>query len=141
MNNNIVYSDSLSNKDQNHIFNILYDNAYEKLGLNSDNNGSFSFTIKDNDDNLKAAIEGFSYYGCCYIDLLAVVKEHRGKGYATQLINKTHELAKNRNCLFMVVGTMDFEAKPFYEKLGFEVEFIRNGFEKESKMYFLRKEL
>jgi hypothetical protein len=36
---------------------------------------------------------------------------------------------------------MDWEALPFYQKLGYEVEFTREGFQKNSKMYFLRKEL
>ena len=35
---------------------------------------------------------------------------------------------------------MDFEAKPFYEKLGYKVEFERKGYDKNTSFYFLRKD-
>lgn len=65
----------------------------------------------------------------------------RGNGYASKLIQKAENLARMRGCLFMAVNTMDFEARPFYEKHGFKVEFVREGFEKGAEMFFLRKEL
>ena len=34
---------------------------------------------------------------------------------------------------------MDWEALDFYKNLGYDVEFVREGFEKESKMYLLQK--
>ena len=37
---------------------------------------------------------------------------------------------ENRGCTFATVNTMDWEALPFYQKLGYEVECIRDGFEK-----------
>ena len=58
-----------------------------------------------------------------------------------QLMQKAEEIARKRDCLFMTVNTMDFEARPFYEKHGYTVEFTRSGFEKNSVMYFLRKAL
>ncbi len=54
---------------------------------------------------------------------------------------KAEELARKRKCFFIAVNTMDFEAKPFYEKHGFKVEFEMKGFQADSIMYFLRKEL
>jgi ribosomal protein S18 acetylase RimI-like enzyme len=42
---------------------------------------------------------------------------------------------------FVTLTTMDWEALPFYRKLGYEVEFVREGYEKNSKMYALRKNL
>src|SRR5690348_12670369 len=42
---------------------------------------------------------------------------------------------------FIAVNTMDFEALGFYIKLGFTVEIERKGFDKNSSMFFLRKDL
>jgi ribosomal protein S18 acetylase RimI-like enzyme len=39
------------------------------------------------------------------------------------------------------VNTMDWEAKPFYESLGYTVEFERKGYDLNSIAYFLRKNL
>jgi ribosomal protein S18 acetylase RimI-like enzyme len=47
---------------------------------------------------------------------------------------------RTMNQTFSTVNTMDWEALDFYKKLGYEVEFERHGFLKDSIFYFLRKE-
>lgn len=42
---------------------------------------------------------------------------------------------------FITLNTMDWEALLFYEKLGYAIEFIRAGYDKDSKMFMLRKNL
>ncbi len=98
----------------------------------------FAFTIEEN-EKLQGAISGFTYYGCLYIDTLWLAPALRNKGLGTQLIQKSEELAKREHCRFVTVNTMDWEALPFYKKLGYNVEFVRNGYEKNSKLYFLKK--
>jgi GNAT superfamily N-acetyltransferase len=136
----IIYQDELTPAHNKIIIEGLNSNAYRHKELGK-NNGSFSFTIESSNGQFEAGISGFHYYGCFYIDLLFVAEQARGKGYGSKLMQKAENLARERGCLFMAVNTMDFEAKPFYEKHGFSIEFTREGFEKESKMYFLRKEL
>lgn len=92
-------------------------------------------------DEISGGICGYIYYGCLYIDELWIDTPLRGQGYGSQLINKSIELAKNENCLFCTVNTMDWEAKDFYLKLGFEVEFVRTGYLNNSVKYMLRKNL
>lgn len=138
---NIIYCDELSDKNKKKALNILRKNANEKADFVAKNNGSFAFVFEDDNKTAQAFIEGYCYYSCCYIDLLATEENARNNGYANRLLQKAESLARERKCLFMAVNTMDFEARPFYEKHGFKVEFVREGFEKKSKMYFLRKEL
>lgn len=54
---------------------------------------------------------------------------------------EAEKIGRERLCTFAAVDTMDWEALPFYEKLGYSVEFVRKGFENESKMFMLRKNL
>ena len=140
MDNKIIYQDELNPEHKKAIIDGLNHNAYIKRKLGQ-NNGSFSFVIENADGELKAGISGFYYYGCFHIDLLFVAGESRGKGYGSNLMQKVEELAHTKGCLFMSVHTMDFEAKPFYEKHGFEIDFVCEGFEKNSKMYRLKKKL
>ncbi len=58
-----------------------------------------------------------------------------------QLMLEAEKIGKERNALFATVNTIDWEALPFYQKLGYDVEFTREGYEKKSKMFFLRKSL
>ncbi len=39
------------------------------------------------------------------------------------------------------IEAMDWEALPFYQKLGYSIEFVREGYNRASKMYMLRKKL
>ena len=65
----------------------------------------------------------------------------RGEGYGEQLLMKAEDFGREKNCSFSTLDTMDFEAKDFYVKFGYEVEFERKGFDKDSTMYMLRKQL
>ena len=56
-------------------------------------------------------------------------------------MQEAETLGKKEGCNFATVNTMDWEALHFYEKLGYMIEFVREGYQKNSKMYFLRKEL
>lgn len=54
---------------------------------------------------------------------------------------KAEAVGKARLCTFATVHTMDWEALPFYLKLGYSVEFTRTGYQHYSKMFLLRKAL
>lgn len=102
---------------------------------------SFGFFVRDSEEKACGGIKGASFYGCLYIDSLYLVPSLRGKGWGKKLVEASERLGRERGCLFVSVTTMDWEALPFYQKLGYEVEYVRGGYEKESKMFLLRKEL
>lgn len=67
------------------------------------------------------------FFAEIYIDELVVKEAHRGKGIGTGLVNTVLEYYKdcgfnNINCC-----TNEFQAPQFYEKCGFELEFVRNN--------------
>lgn len=102
---------------------------------------SFAFLIKDSAKAILAGAKGVSLYGCLYVDLLWVVPELRHQGLGSKLIHACEKLGRERGCAFVTLTTMDWEALPFYQKLGYAIEFVREGYEKNSKMYLLRKSL
>lgn len=51
------------------------------------------------------------------------------------------QLGMENNCRFSSVNPMDWEAKDFYIKLGYKVEFERTGYDNDSTFYFLKKSL
>ncbi len=101
----------------------------------------FAFLIKDSKDAVLAGATGTTFYGCLYIDTLWVHPDFRHKEWGTQLIHEAEKLGKKRKCTFATVTAMDWEALSFYQKLGYKIEFERTGYEKDSKMYILRKPL
>jgi len=77
--------------------------------------------------------------GQLHIKTLLVNKENRSKGVGTKLIQKAFEFGKENGCTFAFVETMDFQALSFYQKLGFKIDFIRDGYSKNSSLYYLSR--
>ena len=139
MKEKITFTKLPSSKDIEFLSNNLSNYAFEKKSLFPIE--SFAFFIHDENENTIGGINGHLFYGCLYIDQLFILKEHRSKGLGKILMDKTEKHAMDNRCLFMSVNTMDWEAEDFYKKCGFKVEFERKGFEKNSSMIFLRKDL
>lgn len=56
-------------------------------------------------------------------------------------MTEAETIGYKRSCTFATVATMDWEAPPFYQKLGYAIEFVREGYENNSQLYMLRKKL
>ncbi|WP_342270241.1 GNAT family N-acetyltransferase [Rickettsia endosymbiont of Orchestes rusci] len=136
----IVYADEMDKNHESIIIEAFNKDAREKKGLEGDIK-SFSFSCFDKDKNFIAGISGMSSWGGFYIRSLFVNEDIRDRNYGTLLIEKAEDLARERGCNFIHLITMDWQAKPFYEKLGYKVEFTRHGYEKDSILYSLRKDL
>lgn len=135
----ISYSDMLKPGEDEVLFEGLNFEAFRAKGLKPIK--TFAFLIKDEKNEVLGGIKGVTYYGCLFIDTLWVSADLRGKGWGTKLMHAAEKLGRERKCTFSTLSTMDWEGKLFYEKLGYQLEFLREGYEKDSKMYFMRKNL
>ncbi|CAL8122622.1 unnamed protein product [Orchesella dallaii] len=85
---------------------------------------------------------GSIVYGSIYTDQLWVHPDYRGKGLGKMLMEKVHQLGKRKQCTLATVGTMSFQgAQKFYESLGYQVEFVRDGYVNGATMIYLKKYL
>lgn len=121
------------------IFDGIADEAFKKKGMARIE--PFRILVKDAKQSLHGGAIGITYYGCLYIDMLWVDETVRNQGFGRKLVEAAEKIARDKNCTFATLGTMDWEALPFYQKLGYEIEFVREGYENESKLYMLRKKL
>jgi ribosomal protein S18 acetylase RimI-like enzyme len=134
----IIYDAHPSQEKTDLLTNKLSEIASQKKGMSPIRD--YAFFLMQN-DQIMGGICGCMYYGCLYIDELWIDASLRGRGFGTQLVNCVVDLAIDKKCLFCTVNTMDWEAKDFYLKLGFEIEFVRRGYLHNSTMYMLRKNL
>ncbi|CZL18889.1 TPA: GNAT family N-acetyltransferase [Legionella pneumophila] len=100
----------------------------------------FACFIRDADNSIIGGCSGGTLYGGLHIDNLWVSEPIRHQGWGTKLMQAALRYGNEKGCAFATVNTMDWEAIEFYKKLGFELEFERHGFQKNSIFYFLRKE-
>lgn len=101
----------------------------------------FAFFIRDEHNKIHGGCNGVNLYGALHIDQLWVSESLRGLGFGTQLMHAAERWGREHHCTLSTVNTMDWEALEFYKKFGYEIEFERRGFLKDSVFYFLRKNL
>lgn len=99
-------------------------------------------SLKDEDSKLVGALYGYTIYGGSFIDMLWVDPPYRKNGHGKNLVLFFEEEIKKQGCKFINVTSMSFwNSFPFYEKLGYKIEFVREGYDRDFKMYSLVKNL
>lgn len=132
-------SESVPESLEKMLFTGLNQNAKLCKGMNPIR--TFSVIIKDDAQNPVGGVSGMTYYGCLYVDMLWLDPSIRNLRLGSKLMQEAEKIARTRSCTFATVNTMDWEALPFYQKLGYEIEFVRKGYEKDSSKYMLKKSL
>ena len=64
---------------------------------------------------------GQAWGGWLHISYLWVDEAVRGKGWATRLMDQAEAYARERGCHAVELDTHSFQARPFYERRGYEV--------------------
>src|SRR3989338_8222104 len=86
--------------------------------------------LRNREKKIIAGFEGSTYWGWLNIRLLWVSKDLRGE-----------EIAKERKCFSAVVDTFSFQARGFYEKLGYKIFGKLDDFPPGETRYYLSKQL
>jgi uncharacterized protein YndB with AHSA1/START domain/GNAT superfamily N-acetyltransferase len=73
-------------------------------------------------------VVGRTWGECCELQQLWVHPAHRGTGMGTRLVKLFEERAIARGCSTFYLETFSFQARPFYERLGYEAKFEIRGF-------------
>lgn len=80
-----------------------------------------------------------TYWQVFSIEMLWVDESLRGMGIGRQLMLDAEAAARRHNCRFMHVDTMSFQARGFYEKLGFQLFGALTGYPNGMERYYLQK--
>ena len=135
----LEHHDSIPTEYEKILFREISQDAFRAKGLPPIQ--SLSVFIKDEKQKIVGGVTGVTFYGSLYVDMLWMDKALRHQGWGTRLMQEAEKIGKERGSSFATVNTMDWEALPFYQKLGYSIEFTREGYEKGSKMFMLRKNL
>ena len=74
-----------------------------------------------------------------FVELLAVAEAHRGGGHGAALMAEAEKIARAHGCLGIWLDTFAFQARGFYEKLGFELFGTLEDHPVGQRRFFLRK--
>src|SRR5580704_2555104 len=102
----------------------------------------FVLTIKaPGSDEILGGLLAVSYWGSFYISDVVVPETARRQGLGAELMRQAEQEARARGCRHMWLDTFEFQARPFYERLGFEVFGRLDGLAPFFPRYFMKKTL
>ncbi len=102
----------------------------------------FVLTIKaPGSDEILGGLVALSFWGSFYISDVVAPEKTRGQGLGSELMRLAEQEARARGCLHMWLDTFEFQARSFYERLGFEVFGQLEGLAPFFPRYFMKKTL
>lgn len=107
---------------------------------------AFGVFARDGEGSILGGSEAFLIGRTVYVNRVWVADEHRGYGLGRTIMSHLEQEARRRDAGLIWLETLDFQAKPFYEKLGFHVfaeldhaPLVRG--DTPARSYFLKKPL
>lgn len=80
-----------------------------------------SIFLRDERGAILGGAVGHVWGGWLDLSLLWVAEPLRGQGYGKKLLEAAEDEARAQGCKGVFLTTFSFQAKPFYERLGYEV--------------------
>lgn len=100
-----------------------------------------SVYAKDDDGQVVAGLTAVTWGNWLSIDWLWVAESQRGSGLGRQVMLAAEQQAMARGCRYARVDTFSFQARPFYQKLDYQVQMTLENYPLEHQCYFLTKTL
>lgn len=118
-----------------------------RLGLNTYNSKfydvdairSIGVFIRDEQGRKLAGLTGSTTGSWLRIDMLWVSEALRGQGAGSKLMLAAEQEARDRGCRYAQVDTASFQARPFYEKLGYTLRLTLANYMDHHQRHYLTK--
>jgi GNAT superfamily N-acetyltransferase len=123
---------------------VLEDRLYEyNVEQTRSHDGKWlSIFVRDDKGEIVAGLHGWTWCGACKVMSLWVRKDLRRQKYGSRLLDAAEQEARARGCEQILLDTFSFQAPLFYQKLGYEVIGVVDGFPRRPHSeYHLRKML
>ena len=97
--------------------------------------------LTDADGGHVGGLWGKTVYDGLFVELLGVPEPRRGQGYGIALMQEAERIARDHGCVGIWLDTFEFQARGFYEKLGFTLFGTLEDHPVGSRRYFMSKRL
>ena len=103
--------------------------------------GHLGILIKDDAGQTVGGLTAWWYYNWMFIELLFVPEHLRGQDLGTQVMAKAEAYAREHGMTGIWLDTFSFQARGFYEKLGYKVFGELPDYPDGHSRFFLQKQL
>ncbi|AXN40825.1 GNAT family N-acetyltransferase [Peribacillus butanolivorans] len=97
--------------------------------------------LKDDNGTVRGGILSEICWNWLEIHTFMIDEEIRKSGYGTKVLLEAEKIALEKECDFIKVDTLSFQALDFYKKNGYQVFGSIDNVGREFKHYYLKKEL
>jgi GNAT superfamily N-acetyltransferase len=97
--------------------------------------------LRDSGGEIRGGILAEVGWEWLHISILWVEQRDRGHGYGARLLSAAEAEARRAGCRGVFLDTFSFQARPFYERCGYEVFGTLEDFPGGHQRYFLKKTL
>jgi GNAT superfamily N-acetyltransferase len=98
-----------------------------------------AFFLRDENSEVLGGLLGDIWAAWLHIRTLAVAAPARGYGFGKELLQRAELYAVERGCTDAFLDTFSFQARPFYEKLGYRVFGMLENHPAGHQHYFMTK--
>ncbi|MBT3314263.1 MAG: GNAT family N-acetyltransferase [Anaerolineae bacterium] len=102
---------------------------------------NFSIFTRAAAGEITGGLRASCYWNILHIELIWVSEEARGHDIGSQMVKKAEAFAIENGFELALLDTTSWQAKPFYEKLGYEVIATLPDHPKGHALHFLTKKL
>ena len=95
--------------------------SYNRALTGHDRPRAVASILRDEEGNIVGGAHGELWGASVHIAAMWVAESHRGKGYGSALLTAVEEYAAKHGNLLSYLETTSFQARPFYERLGYTV--------------------
>ena len=97
--------------------------------------------LRDEENTLIGAALGEAGRGWLHVSVVWVAEAHRGRGHGRRLMAMLEAEARKRNCYGAYLDTFSYQARPFYEQLGYAVFGTLEDYPEGHARHFMQKGL
>ena len=137
----LTITDTITEQDQEELLQGLraYNGQFIDFTLVG---GDIAVYARDDSGKMRGGLIGRRVGEWLDIKYLWVCSETRTSGLGTQLIQMAEAEAKRQGCRHSLVDTLSFQARPFYEKQGYQLKMTLDDFPYQGmQRYYLSKAL
>ena len=96
---------------------------------------------RDHRGRIVGGARGTTNWNWLHIGLVWVADEQRGQGLGRRIMAAIEDAGRARGCTRAHLDTFSYQARPFYEKLGYELFATLDDYPPGHQRFFLRKTL
>lgn len=114
--------------------------AFNENWIGPSNEQPVKLVARD-DNGIVGGLLGHTRWDWLYVAKLWVHERGRKRGVGTQLLKHAEDIARSRGCIGASLDTFEYQARPFYEKLGYKLFGTLDGYPPGYRQFYLRKKL